>query len=411
MTVWHPASWREKSCAHYPPYPSPAEVEAVLQVLSSYPPLVNLAEIEVLKMQLREVAQGKAFLLQGGDCAEAFADCYPEAIQGKLRCLRRLSTVLEQGLNCAVLSVGRLAGQYAKPRSHLVERQGNEVLPIYRGDMINGRAFTLAARQADPGRMRQAYECASVTLSVMRQSRDSLFFTSHEALLLPYEQALTRRVNEKWYNFSTHFPWIGYRSNHIEEAHVEYLRGIDNPIAIKVGPNTSCWMLQKLVQILNPARCVGRLMIMTRLGKSRVSALLPEFIQAVKQTKIPVIWSCDPMHANTYLTASGLKTRCVEDISSELQQTWCVHEALGSRLGGLHLELTHQAVKECVGGREAIQVDDLAEGYKSLVDPRLNECQAVEVLQEWMALQRPLFRPSLPSSFRSSLRASRSNPA
>lgn len=380
MTTWYPASWQQKTCLHYPDYPSSQEVAHVLTTLAAFPPLVDAVEIDALKKQLAMVAQGQAFLLQGGDCAESFAECQAPIVKRKIQLLAMLRSELQQRLNCPVVTVGRIAGQYAKPRSQPYETRTTEKLPSYRGDMINAITFTEAARTPNPHLMTQAYYCAASTLDILRQQTEQVF-TSHEALLLPYEQTFTRQVSDKWYNLATHFPWIGYRTNQLDSAHVEYARGIHNPIAVKIGPETSVDLLQALVFSLNPNAEPGRLVIMTRLGANNVSRLLPAFIKSVAQTKIPVVWSCDPMHGNTRLTSTGIKTRYLEDIATELQQTQRIHQQCNSRLGGIHLELTAESVAECMGGACDFQEQDLQAAYTSLVDPRLNALQAMEIVR------------------------------
>lgn len=427
---WHLTSWQKKSATQQVLYPEPAELEIVLRELSLLPPLVTPFEIEALQTQLANAAQGKSFLLQGGDCAESFADCNEKTITNKIRILLQMSLILIHGLHKPVIRVGRIAGQYAKPRSSDLETQGNLALPSYRGDLINAPEFTLAARTPDPWRMLQGYQYAALTLNyvralvaggfadlfhheyweldfvktvanaqdyhrIVKSLREALqfikainaipnslrqveFYISHEALNLSYEQALTREVNEHWYNLGTHFPWIGMRTSQIENAHVEYLRGIRNPVAVKVGPNSTVDWIKSIVEILNPENIAGRLTLITRLGAQQVQDKLPAYIKAVKQTGIQVLWSCDPMHGNT-ISVKNYKTRKFDDILSELKQTFQIHRELNSHLGGVHFELTGENVTECIGGARNLNEADLKTAYKTLVDPRLNYEQALEM--------------------------------
>ncbi len=381
MRVWSPASWQHFPCLHYPDYPSSFALAQVVTSLQALPPLVTSGEIIRLRAQLAEAMAGRVFLLQGGDCAESFTECQEQIIKNKIQLLNRLAVQIAAKQHCPVVQVARMAGQYAKPRSALMESRAGEHLPSYQGDMINAQGFTKKERTPNPDLMAQAYWHAATTLAVIRQ-QDHALYTSHEALLLPYEQALTRFEAGAWYNLSTHFPWIGYRTHQIAGAHIEYVRGIANPIAIKVGSDTTPAVLQQLVHVLNPQQLPGRLVIMTRLGAQQTATLLPPLITAVLQTRCPVLWSCDPMHGNTCLTASGMKTRYIEDILSELMQTMMIHERLQSRLGGVHLEMTSEPVAECMGGQCHFQETDLKRAYTSLVDPRLNAAQAKEVIQQ-----------------------------
>jgi len=430
---WTPSSWRSRPAGQQPEYPDPGAVEAVVRELASLPPLVTSWEVERLKSQLAEAAAGERFLLQGGACAESFADCKADVLTNKLKILLQMSLVLTYGLRRRVIRVGRFAGQYAKPRSADTETRDGVTLPSYRGDLVNGAGFTPEERTPDPRRMLQGYARAALTLNFIRSlveggfadlhhpeywdldfvnhsSRsaeyqrmvesmaDSLrfmetlagghmgeisrvdFFTSHEGLHLPYEEAQTRTVprREGWYNLSTHFPWIGMRTADPGGAHVEYFRGIRNPIAIKIGPAmTGEWLLD-LLDILDPDHEPGRITLIHRLGHDRIAECLPPLIEAVQNAGRTVLWSCDPMHGNTETLANGIKTRRFDNILSELDQAFEIHHEMGSYLGGVHLELTGDNVTECVGGARGLAEGDLGRAYKSQVDPRLNYEQALE---------------------------------
>ena len=402
--------------------------------LARLPPLVTSWEVDALKDQLALAGDGKAFVLQGGDCAESFADCRSEAIVTKLKILLQMSVVIVSGLKRPVVRVGRMAGQYAKPRSTDTETRGAETLPSYRGDIINRNAFTPQDREPDPELMLRAYERSALTLNFVRslidggfadlhhpenwdldwvqhspladqyhrlvqtvsdgldffesltgksidQARRVDFFTGHEGLHLPYEQAQTRFIERRqgWYDLTTHFPWIGVRTSHIDGAHVEYFRGISNPIGLKIGPDTSPAALRGLLQTLNPANRPGRLTLIHRLGAARIRQVLPELIATVNEAGAHVVWICDPMHGNTETATSGLKTRRLENIFLELDAAFEVHHAAGSHLGGVHLELTGEHVTECTGGARGLTDSDLERDYRTQVDPRLNYEQAMEV--------------------------------
>lgn len=430
---WRPASWQQKPGLHQAIYPSAEAVTKVLTELDQLPPLVTPMEIELLKKQLGHAALGKAFLLQGGDCAESFADCNTQTITNKLKILLQMSLILLHGLRKPVIRVGRMAGQYAKPRSAETESQNDISLPSYRGDLINRIPFTEADRTPDPQLMLRAYQYSALTLNYIRalvtsgfanllhpeywkidfvkhsalaekyqtiveSIGDALaflntiaglqtanlasvdFFTSHEALQLLYEQTLTKYDNHAhWYNLSTHFPWIGMRTANLDGAHIEYMRGISNPIAVKIGPTMTREWLTDLVEILNPHNEPGRLTLIHRFGARQISELLPPLIETVKKTGKIVLWSCDPMHGNTRTTKAGIKTRSFEDILHELTQAFTIHKNMQSYLGGVHIELTGENVTECTGGVGGLQEEDLGRAYKSLVDPRLNYEQALEI--------------------------------
>jgi 3-deoxy-7-phosphoheptulonate synthase len=431
---WSPTSWRSKPARQMPTYADQAALERTISQLSQLPPIVVSWEVEQLKQQLAEAQQGRRFLLQGGDCAESFSDCQSDQIAKKLKILLQMSLVLLHGLKKPVIRVGRFAGQYAKPRSADLETRDGLTLPSYRGDVINAPSFTPEAREPDPQLMLRGYERAALTLNFVRalvdggfadlhhpeywdlgfvqhsplreayqriaQSiADSLdffealsggpiheasqvrFYASHEALLLPYEQAQTRYIPRQghWYNLTTHLPWIGLRTAQPDGAHVEYFRGLSNPVAVKVGtPMDAAW-LAELVDILNPLDEPGRLTFIHRFGAKEIDAGLPPMIEAVRATGKTVLWVCDPMHGNTESTSSGIKTRRFDNILGELQSAFRIHGEMGSILGGVHFELTGDDVTECTGGARGLADVDLGRAYRSTVDPRLNYEQALEM--------------------------------
>ena len=431
---WTPSSWRERTALQQPSYPDLAVLEGVQNELACLPPLVTSWEILALKKQLAEAQEGKRFLLQGGDCAESFSDCESGLISNRLKVLLQMSLVLVHGLRLPVVRVGRFAGQYAKPRSTDTETKDGITLPSYRGDFINQPEFTQAARIPDPRRMVKGHARSAMTMNFVRALVDggfadlhhpeywdldwvshsplsdeyhkmveavgnavrfmetisgidlhnlnrADFYTSHEALLLPYEQALTRKVPRQngWFNLSTHFPWIGMRTADIDGAHTEYFRGIRNPIAIKVGPSVTPDQLLKLADVLNPENEGGRLTFIQRMGATKVTEKLPPLVKAIQTEGKKVLWVCDPMHGNTESTSNGYKTRRFDNIRSELDQSFDVHAALGSRLGGVHLELTGENVTECLGGARELTETDLERAYTSTVDPRMNYEQSLEI--------------------------------
>ncbi|HMP36013.1 MAG TPA: 3-deoxy-7-phosphoheptulonate synthase class II [Phycisphaerales bacterium] len=431
---WTPASWQRRRATQQPSYAEPAALEAVLATLSRLPPLVTSWEIEALRLQLAEAAEGRRFLLQGGDCAESFEECESSAIAAKLKVLLQMSLVLVHGARVRVTRVGRFAGQYAKPRSAEIESRGDVTLPSYRGDIVNGPGFSQAERNPDPQRLLRAYERSALTLNFIRALIDggfadlhhpeywdldwvkhselaaeyqrmvesigeSLrfmetlagaqvghlnrvdFFTSHEALLLHYEAAQTRQVPHRsgWYNLATHFPWIGVRTNDPEGAHVEYLRGIANPVAVKVSSATAPDAVLRLADLLDPRHEPGRLTFIHRFGAHAIGRGLPPLVEAIAKTGRRVLWVCDPMHGNTETTAGGIKTRKFGHILAEIEQAFEIHRAAGTRLGGVHVELTGENVTECTGGARNLADDDLRRAYRSHVDPRLNYEQALEL--------------------------------
>lgn len=431
---WAPASWRERQALQQPTYTDADELEGVLGELHALPPLVTSREVLNLKQQLAEAQEGKRFLLQGGDCAEIFDDCTPEVISNRLKVLLQMSLVLVHGLRLPVVRVGRFAGQYAKPRSTDTETKDGVTLPSYRGDMVNGPEFTSEARIPDPRRMIKAHARSAMTMNFIRAliddgfadlhhpeywnlgwvghspladeyqkmvagigdavrfmetlSGESLhnlrsveFYTSHEALLLPYEEGVTRQVPRQagWFNLGTHFPWIGMRTAAVDGAHAEYFRGIRNPIAIKVGPSVTSDQLLRVIDILNPNDEPGRLSLIHRMSASSIAEKLPPLLEALKRDGRRVLWICDPMHGNTESTSNGYKTRRFVNIRSELEQAFELHAAAGTRLGGVHLELTGEDVTECTGGARDITDIDLERAYRTTVDPRLNYEQALEI--------------------------------
>lgn len=434
MNDWTPTSWQARPAAQQATYPSEEALNRMVAQLSNLPPLVTSWEVEALKSQLAEAAEGRRFVLQGGDCAENFDDCSSPIITNKLKILLQMSLLLVHGLRKPVTRVGRIAGQFAKPRSADLETRDGVTLPSYRGDLVNGPDFTEADRTPDPVRLMRGYGRAAMTLNFIRalvdcgfadlhhpenwnlefvkhspladdyqRVVDSLggslrfmetlagsrvdalgrvqFFTSHEGLHLHYEQAQTRQVPHRpgWYNLSTHLPWIGLRTADVDGAHVEYFRGISNPIGVKVGAGMSTEWVQALVEILNPDNEPGRLILIHRYGAGKIADGLPGLIEAVRATGKHVLWMCDPMHGNTETTSNGYKTRRFENILSELEQSFDIHAELGSHLGGVHFELTGDDVTECVGGARGLGEADLVRAYRTQVDPRLNYEQALEM--------------------------------
>jgi len=434
MGDWTPDSWQTKTATQQPAYPDAAAVDRVVTELSALPPLVTSWEVEALKTRLARAARGECFLLQGGDCAESFHDCDADAITANLKILLQMSLVLVHATKRQVVRVGRMAGQYAKPRSDDIERRGDKELPSYRGDLVNRSGFTDSERTPDPQLMLRGYERAALTLNFVRALVDGGFadlhhpeywnlgfvehspsreryeriaraihdsvefmenvlespvgavrradiYTSHEGLALLYEQAQTRTVprREGWYNLSTHFPWIGMRTAQLDGAHVEYFRGIRNPIAVKVGPNMTPEWLGGLLDVLHPDDEPGRLTLIHRFGAGGIAEGLPPLLETVQRSGKTVVWCADPMHGNTERIAGGVKTRRFDNILSELQQAFRIHDAHGTVLGGVHFELTGNDVTECVGGARGLAEKDLATAYRSPVDPRLNYEQSLEM--------------------------------
>ncbi|KTD48573.1 2-keto-3-deoxy-D-arabino-heptulosonate 7- phosphate synthase [Legionella rubrilucens] len=433
MSSWSPVSWQQFSYQQAATYPDEIQLSRVVEQLSQMPPLVTSGEIKRLKLAIARAGRGQAFILQGGDCAESFNDCRSQVISNKLKILLQMSLVLLHGMRKPIIRVGRIAGQYAKPRSSDFETVDGVTLPSYRGDLVNSPEFNAHSRIPNPKLLLKGYSCAAMTLNyirallnggfadlhhpqrwdlsfvehspqaeeynaIVRSIADSLdflesidglrnsslskvdFYTSHEALHLHYEQALTRKPQDGlWYNLSTHLPWIGMRTAQLDSAHVEFIRGIQNPIGIKIGPSATKDWLQELLQKLNPEREEGRLLLITRLGANQIEQRLPSLIAAVQESGSPVTWSCDPMHGNTETTTDGIKTRRFDNILSELQQAVTIHQKMNSYLGGVHFELTGDNVTECIGGARGLSEDDLKHAYRSLVDPRLNYEQSLEM--------------------------------
>jgi 3-deoxy-7-phosphoheptulonate synthase len=431
---WQADSWQNYEAKQQATYPDQVALQAALDELSGLPPLVTSWEILSLREQIAQAQEGKRFFLQGGDCAESFAECNSEVITNRLKVILQMSLALTHGLEKPVIRVGRFAGQYAKPRSSDMETRDGVTLPSYRGDLVNSVEFTPEAREPDPRRMLQGHASSSMTMNFVRalvdggfadfhhpeywnlswvqhspladefqRLADSLgravnfmetisgrragalkrvdFYTSHEALHLHYEQALTRMVprQEGWFNLTTHFPWIGMRTADIDGAHVEYFRGIRNPVGIKVGPGVDAGQLQALLKRLNPKSEPGRMVLIHRMGASQIEEKLPPLIRAAQDTGSPVLWVCDPMHGNTETTTSGIKTRRFRNIMNEMEAAIELHHQHDSHLGGVHLELTGENVTECTGGARNLDEADLARAYKSIVDPRLNYEQALEL--------------------------------
>ena len=434
MDAWNPESWRAKIAKQQPVYQDQEHLQDVLGRLAKLPPLVTSWEIEQLKQNLAAASKGQAFIIQGGDCSESLEDCSTESVVRNLKVLMQMSLVLMYRSMKPVIRIGRIAGQYAKPRSNDTETRDGVTLPVYRGDIINRSGFTEKERQPDPELLMRGYERSALTLNFIRalcaggfadlhhpenwdlgyvrDSGDSSryqqlvnsigealqfmetvaeasisqlervdMFTSHEGLHLVYEQSQTRRVPRRdgYYNLSTHFPWIGDRTRDLDGAHVEYFRGIRNPIGLKVGPSMKEDELKRICESLNPANEPGRLMLIHRFGAEKIEQHLPRLIEAVKQSGASVVWCSDPMHGNTFAAENGIKTRQVEKIESELLSAFEIHRAHGSVLAAAHLELTGDNVTECVGGARGLKESDLEKAYRSPVDPRLNYEQAMEV--------------------------------
>ncbi len=431
---WSPESWKNRQADQQPVYENQEELVAVLAALKRLPPLVTSWEVDRLQSQLMSVHSGHGWILQGGDCAESFDDCQSESIASKLKVLLQMSLVLIFGSGQRIVRIGRIAGQYAKPRSSDIEVKNGQTLPSYRGDLINRSAFAVEHRRADPQLMLRGYERSALTLNFIRALSeggfadlhhpenwklnfnaegpefvryqelvkalgDALkfidaitgspisdlqrvdFYTSHEALHLHYENALTRESVRGlgWYNLGTHFPWIGERTRSLAGAHVEYLRGLRNPMGVKVGPKADPDELCEMARLLNPNNVPGRVTFIHRMGCSQIANHLPRIVETVRKSQCNVLWVCDPMHGNTVSTQSGQKTRRFDDVVSELRTAFAIHRQCGSRLNGVHLELTGEDVTECVGGSSGLSEDDLKIAYNSTCDPRLNYQQAMEI--------------------------------
>jgi 3-deoxy-7-phosphoheptulonate synthase len=434
VSPWTPESWRNRPALQQPDYPDSAALDRVLEELRQLPPLVTSWEIVRLREHLAEAVAGKRFVLQGGDCAERFVDCRPSRVTNTVKVLVQMSLVLVVGAQRPVIRIGRFAGQYAKPRSADTETRDGVSLPSYRGDIINRPEFSAEARRPDPQLLLRGYERAALILNFIRalvkggfadlhhpeyfdldwvehspladeyhrmaetisealrfmenvlgvragESDRIDFFTCHEALHLGYESAQTRQVPRRpgFFNLTTHFPWAGLRTNDPDGAHVEFLRGIENPVGVKVGAGTTREKVARLVDTLNPQRTPGRLTFIHRFGARKIADELPKLIEAARAEGGNILWICDPMHGNTQTTASGIKTRSFEDIRSEVEQAFDIHVAAGQKLGGAHIELTGENVTECIGGARGQSEADLKRAYESEVDPRLNYEQSLEL--------------------------------
>jgi 3-deoxy-7-phosphoheptulonate synthase len=432
--AWSPESWRAKPIQQQPEYPDAAHLSRVEQSLAGYPPLVFAGEARELRRQFAEVTQGRAFLLQGGDCAESFAEFSAAKIRDTFKVLLQMAIVMTFAAGCPVVKVGRMAGQFAKPRSSGNETLDGVTLPAYRGDIVNGIGFDAASRVPDPERLLQAYHQATASLNLLRafaqggfadlhqvhqwnldfiansalaekyhqlagridetlafmravgmdsapQLRETSFFTAHEALLLNYEQAFVRRdsLTDRWYDCSAHMLWIGDRTRQLDGAHIEFMRGIENPIGVKVGPSMDPDELIRLIDTLNPDNDPGRLNLIVRMGADKVEAHFPRLLRKVKAEGRQVLWSSDPMHGNTIKASSGYKTRDFAQILSEVRQFFAVHQGEGTYAGGIHIEMTGQNVTECIGGSRPITEDGLSDRYHTHCDPRMNADQSLEL--------------------------------
>ena len=433
---WNIDSWRNFPVKHQPTYGDANVLKNTEERLKSLPPLVFAGEARTLKEKLASVSEGKAFLLQGGDCAESFAEFNADNLRDTFRLILQMAAVLTYGASLPIVKVGRLAGQFAKPRSEATEKRDGIELPSYLGDIINGIEFTKEQREPDPERMIKAYSQAASALNLLRafstggyadlhevhrwnleflegSAQDNKyriiadrigecldfmkacginkntaglistvdFFTSHEALLLSYEQSLTRvdSLTGKYYDCSSHMLWIGERTRSLNEAHIEFMRGIGNPIGVKIGPTTSAEDIIKLITKLNPENEAGKLTLISRMGKDKIGNILPNLVRKVDSEGMKVVWSCDPMHGNTFKAQTGYKTRAFDNIMSEVEQFFQIHRSEGTYAGGIHLEMTGQDVTECVGGAQEIKEENLGDRYHTHCDPRLNASQGLEL--------------------------------
>lgn len=455
---WTPESWKNYPVKQLPDYPDQKEFKKIYRELKNFPPLTTSWEVEELHERLIAAQYGQTFLLQGGDCAETFDNCNSPQIVNLLKVLLQMSFIMIHEMGIPVVRVGRIAGQYAKPRSSNTEKIGDKEIPTYRGDLINGFAPDMEARVPDPARLTEGYQKSAMTLNFIRaltegggfadlhhpeyweldfmrknkyykeyeQMVNSIInavkfvesitsnnlstlkqvqmFTSHEALNLHYDAAQTRKVPHKpgWYNLSTHMPWIGNRTRDIDGAHVNYLSGIRNPIGIKVGPPFETDEILRLIEKLNPKGLDGKITLITRMGRDHVEKRLPEMIQAVQREGLPVVWSCDPMHGNTFATEENLKTRNFDAIIEEIRATFAIHRAEGTHLGGVHLELTGDNVTECIGGANGLNASGLKSNYKTFCDPRLNYQQSLEmaflIAKEWKQTVKEQFEKENPKA-------------
>ena len=435
MKNWKPNSWKNLTAKHLPTYKDEAELDLVLGKIKKYPPLVFAGETRSLKKALAQVAEGKAFLLQGGDCAESFAEFHPDNIRDTFKAILQMSLVLTSSASLPVVKLGRIAGQFSKPRSAPTEKKDGNELPSYLGDNINGMEFNAKSREPDAKRLFRAYSQSASTLNLLRafsqggfadlrqvhlwnlgfinektkgkykeiedkisdaisfmeacginpdtnrKLRTVNFYTSHEALLLPFEEAMTRvdSTTGEYHDTSAHFLWIGDRTRQLDGAHVEFCKGIKNPIGLKCGPTLKPEELIKLCNKLNPENDSGRLTLISRFGSENVEKFLPKLIKSVKKEGLNVIWSCDPMHGNTIKAATGFKTRTFDSVLKEVKDFFAVHQSEGTYAGGLHVERTGQDVTECTGGAQKISEKDLSNRYRTHCDPRLNATQALEL--------------------------------
>jgi 3-deoxy-7-phosphoheptulonate synthase len=434
---WRPENWRAKSAQQLPDYKDQEALADIENIIATRPPLVFAGEARNLQQHLANVSEGKSFLLQGGDCAESFAEFNANKIRDTFRVLMQMSVVMTFAGSLPVVKLGRMAGQFAKPRSSDTETRGDITLPSYRGDNINSIEFTEEAREPNPQRMLEGYNQSAATLNLLRAFahggyadlhkihrwnlnfikdnplkerydmltdsidqalnfmsacgitdektpeiiRQTDFFTCHEALLLPYEQAMTRTdsTTGDWYNTSAHFLWIGARTHELDSAHIEFMRGLKNPIGLKVGPHLDGDTLLKLIDILNPENTAGRLTLISRMGSNKVEEFLPPLLRKVKEEGKKVVWCCDPMHGNTVKSSTGYKTREFASVMDEIRTFFAAHKTEGTHPGGIHLELTGQDVTECTGGAQEIGDEDLSNRYHTHCDPRLNASQALEL--------------------------------
>ena len=436
INKWKPSGWRQKSIVQAPEYPDKKALEKVEKTLKNLPPLVSAGESRKLQQYLADASEGKCFVLQGGDCAESFADFHPNYIRDTLRVLLQMSVILTFGASLPVIKLSRLGGQFAKPRSEPTEKKDGKELDSYRGDIINGLDFTEESRTPDPNRMIQAYNQSASTLNLLRalsqggyadlnqvhrwnlgfvekspqgekykeianqiteslsfmeacginsdtvpEIREMKLFTSHESLLLPYEEALTRidSTSGKWYDCSAHMLWAGDRTRDINGAHINFLSGLSNPVGLKVGPTLNTDDLLKLIDKLNPENEKGRLTLITRLGHDKISKLLPQLLKRIKSEGKNVNWFCDPMHANTIKSSTNYKTRPFQNILKEVELFFDIHKSENTIASGVHFEMTGQEVTECTGGAQEISDEKLGDRYRTHCDPRLNASQALEI--------------------------------
>jgi len=433
---WSKNSWKSYEAKQLPTYSDKNKLNSVLDSLSSMPPLIFAGETRSLKSQIYQVQKGEAFYLQGGDCAESFSELNPNTIRDTFKLILQMAVVLTYATNTPVVKLGRIGGQFAKPRSSDFEEKDGLKLPSYRGDIINSHEFTKESREPDPQRMMQAYNHSAATLNLLRafaqggfasltqlnkwnldfannfestqkyksisqkieesikfmnacginekntrELRETDFYTSHEALLLPYEEAFTRidSTTGDWYNVNSHFLWVGDRTRDPDGAHIHYLSGIKNPLGLKVGPSTNIDDLKKNIEILNPENEGGRLTLIVRMGAEKIQSTFPQLLKEIDKLGLNITWVCDPMHGNTSTSNSGYKTRATENILSEIKSFFEIHKSQGSIPGGVHLELTGLNVTECVGGPDEIKDENLGDRYHTFCDPRLNVNQSLEL--------------------------------